>query len=364
MFAPLPTLRHSVSLSRRSIRRVALAIAGVAAGTLGLMALGPAPQPHAPAFTFTKVADDVYFAVGTGSLTVFCNAAVIINDNDVLIVDSHVSPDGARALLDELKAITTKPVRYVVNTHYHFDHSFGNQTYGPGVEIIGHQFTREMLAQGASLRGRGYDRYIGSIPASIARLKAQFDTTRDTTARSRLAQNIAAQETLKRQTDTVRATPTTLSFDHEMRLYRGGREIRLYFLGRGHTGGDILVHLPRERVLVSGDVFTPGIPFAGDGFFAEWPETLERIKALDFDVVLPGHGALVRDRERITYLQAYLRDFWSKVSEQYRMGVSADDAARRIDLRSHAAHFPTLTAVGADIDAVRRAYELLATSRP
>lgn len=344
---------------RRRVDRRYLAITSILIGAAGLAALGPAPKRPAPAFTFTKIADDVYFAVGTGALTVFCNAAIVINQNDVLVVDSHVSPEAAQALLDELKAITTKPVRYVVNTHYHFDHSSGNQIYGPGVEIIGHQFTREMLTQGASLRGRGYDRFIGSLPATISRLKAQRDTTKNTEAAAALAQRIATQELLKRQTDTIRATPPTVAFDHALTLFRGGREIRLIFLGRGHTGGDILVHLPRERVLVSGDLLLPAIPFGGDGYFAEWPETLEKIKGLDFDVVLPGHGAPFRDKERITYLQSYLRDFWSKVSEQHRQGVSADDAARRIDLRNHASHFPSLTTVGADIDAVRRAYELL-----
>jgi cyclase len=343
----------------RRVDRRYLPIASILIGAAGLAALGPAPKQRAPAFTFTKIADDVYFAAGTGALTVFCNAAIIINQNDVLVVDSHVSPDAAQALLDELKAITTKPVRYVVNTHFHFDHSSGNQIYGPNIEIIGHQFTRERLTEGASLRGRGYDRFIASLPATIKRLEAQRDTTKNTEEAAALTRRIATQALLKRQTDTIRATPPTVAFDHAMTLFRGGREIRLYFLGRGHTGGDIVVHLPRERVLVTGDLLLPSVPFGGDGYFADWPETLEKIKALDFDVVLPGHGAPFRDKERITHLQTYLRDFWSKVSEQYRQGVSADDAARQIDLRNHASHFPSLTTVGADVDAVRRAYELL-----
>ena len=344
-------------------RRLVLPIACVLVGAVGLAALGPAKQRRAPAFTFTKIADDVYFAVGTGALTVFCNAAIIINPNDVLIVDSHVSPVAAQALLDELKEITTKPVRYVVNTHFHFDHSFGNQIYGPGVEIIGHQFTRDMLVQGASKRGLGYDRYIASVPGAISRLKAQFDTTRDTVAKAALGRRIATQEAFKGQTDSVRVTAPTVAFDHELRLFRGGREIRMYFLGRGHTGGDVVVHLPRERVLVSGDLLLSGVPFGGDGYFADWPETLEKIKSLDFDVVLPGHGTPFRDKQRITYLQEYLRDFWTKVSALHRQGVSAEDAARRIDLRNHVSHFPNLTTVGADIDAVRRAYELLGQAR-
>ena len=105
------------------------------------------------------------------------NAAVIINENDVLLVDTHVSPDAAQALLTEIKTITNKPVRYVVNTHFHFDHSNGNQIYGPNVELIGHDFTREKLADGSSLRGAGYDRFIGTVPGIIARLQQQRDTT-------------------------------------------------------------------------------------------------------------------------------------------------------------------------------------------
>ena len=345
----------------RGIRRVAAALACAIAGVAGLVALGPPAQQRPAAFTFNKIADDIYHAVGTGAVTVFCNAAVIINENDVLLVDSHVSPEAAQVLLDELKAITTKPVRYVVNTHFHFDHSHGNQIYGPNVEIIGHQFTREMLASGASMRGAGYDRYIATIPGTIARLKAQLDTTRDATGRASLERRLAQQEAFKRETDAVRPTPPTVAFDQTMTLFRGGREIRLHYFGRAHTGGDVFVHLPRERVLVSGDALLAGVPFSGDAFFADWPATLERVKALDFEVVLPGHGAAFRDKARIGLLQAYMRDFWAKVSELHRAGVSSDSAARRIDLRNHTAY--GINALGADVVAVRRAYELLGQGR-
>jgi cyclase len=345
-------------MPRRTNVRIALAFACMLAGIAGLTALAPSRQA-APAYTFTRIADNVYFAVGTGALTVFCNAAIIINENDVLIVDTHVSPDAGQALLTELRRITNKPVRYVVNTHFHFDHSSGNQIYGPNVEIIGHDFTREKLIDGSSLRGAGYERFITTLPVTIARLKEQRDTISDTSRKALLTQRIAAQEAFKRQTDTIRATPPTVSFDHTMTLYRGGREIRLLFVGRAHTGGDVFVLLPKERILVSGDALQTGLPFMGDGFFADWSETLEQLKALDFDVVLPGHGAPFRDRNRISYLQEYMRDFWTKVQEQQRLGASAEDASRRIDMRNHAAHFPGITAVGADIAGVRRAYELL-----
>ncbi len=108
---------------------------------------GPPPGAvwEGEAFTFQQVRDDIYHAVGTGNLTIGCNGSVIINENDVLLVDSHMTPAASWALLKELKSITHKPVRYVVNTHFHFDHAHGNQTFGEDVEIIGHEFTRKII---------------------------------------------------------------------------------------------------------------------------------------------------------------------------------------------------------------------------
>ena len=111
----------------------------------------PAGTVHnGDAFRFNKVAEGVYHAIGTGALQVVGNSAVIVNDDDVMIVDDHVSPAAAWVLLEEVKKLTPKPVRYVVNTHFHFDHAHGNQVFGPDVEIIGHEFTRQMLLGGKS----------------------------------------------------------------------------------------------------------------------------------------------------------------------------------------------------------------------
>src|SRR5688572_8825901 len=133
-----------------------------------VVACGSDGTPKKRGFTFTQVKPDIYHAVATDDLVAFCNAAIVINRDDVLIVDSHVTPHAARTLLHELKEITKKPVRYVVNTHFHFDHVGGNSVYPPSVEIIGHDLTYRKVADGSALKGRGYDRFIGGIPAGIA----------------------------------------------------------------------------------------------------------------------------------------------------------------------------------------------------
>src|SRR5499427_3998136 len=111
----------------------------------------PAGIAHSgKAFRFNKVADGVYHIVGTGAMTVVGNSSIIVNDDDVILVDDHVSPAAAWVLLEELKEITAKPVRYVINTHFHYDHAHGNQVFAKDVNIIGHEFTREMLLGGKS----------------------------------------------------------------------------------------------------------------------------------------------------------------------------------------------------------------------
>lgn len=339
----------------------------ILAGLTGLGALYAAesqqPPPEidyeGPAFTFTEIRDNVWVGIGTGNLTVMSNAGIVINDEDVLLIDSHVSPDAAAALLEELKQITDKPVRYVVNSHGHFDHAHGNQIYPSTIEVIGHEYAHQMLASGASNRGRTWERFIGTIPGTIERLRAQLDTTTVPAEREALERRLRIQESFKTATDAVVPTPPSLTLTDRMTLYRGGREIQIEFFGRGHTGGDVVVYLPEEKIAFTGDLLGQGISYLGDAFVPEYVETLDRLKELDFETIVPGHGRPFNERERIDYYQSYLADFWLQVSELYDAGVSAADAARRIDMRAHAEHYPTLRSVGVDNESVDRAYELL-----
>jgi cyclase len=326
----------------------------------------PAQLPKPPgadyegdAFAFHKVREDVYLAVGTGNLTVVSNAAIVINESDVLVVDSHTTPAGAWALLQELKRITSKPVRYVVNTHFHVDHVHGNQIYSKDVEIIAHEFTREMIAAGKSWSGRAYDQVVGSVPDQIARLEQQIRETADPAARAELARQLRIRQGFLAATKAVTPTPPSLTLTNRVTLFKGKREIRLLFLGRGHTGGDVVVYLPKEKVLMSGDLLLRTVPYMGDCHPEEWIETLERLKALEFDVILGGHGEPFREREKIDHLQAYLRDLWRQTLQLHKSGVGAEEAARRIDMRAHAEHYASIRDVGINPTPVLRIYDLL-----
>lgn len=314
---------------------------------------------------FTPIADGIWQVTGTGRVNVISNSMLIEGLNDLLLVDSHVTPNAGLALLESVKAISHKPVRYLVNTHYHFDHAHGNQVFPDDVEIIGHQYTRDKLSGelGNVLEESTFISFTEGVPGQIAALQAQLDNTSDEDERAALQAQIAVQQAHLSSLAETEPTPPNITIDNAMRIYQdiagGGREIQLLYLGRGHTGGDVVLFLPEEKIVFSGDLMVPSIPYMGDAHVDEWPDTLEKLKALDFDTLLPGHGPVVQGKERINHLQAYLRDLWSRSEALKDSGRTAEQAAAEIDLRDHSEHYPQLENVGADVRAIRRIYQLL-----
>jgi len=320
----------------------------------------PAGTAHTgAAFRFNKVADGVYHAVGTGALTVVGNSSIIVNDDDVMIVDDHVSPAAAWVLLEEIKTLTNKPVKTVVNTHFHYDHAHGNQIFDNTVQIIGHEFTREMLTGGKSSEMPLYKNYLSGLPGSIANLRQRLTAETDAAAKARLQTQLQTAENNAASQAELKPTPPNVTLRTNLTLYRGSREIQIRHLGRAHTAGDVVVYLPKEKMVMTGDMLTSTLSNMSDAYVNEWATTLDELKKLDFTTVLPGHGEAFTDKAKIDYFQAYLRDVWTEVSRLKQQGVSAEDASRRADLTKHRDHFPTITAPGVPLIGVTRIYELL-----
>ena len=320
------------------------------AGPLLLWSCGGGPSPYASdtgaegaatgalksdTHVFEEIASGVYFATGTGKVNVGSNAMVVVNEDDVLLVDSHITADAARELIASVAAITDKPIRYLVNSHFHFDHAHGNQEFPVGVEIIGHEYTRERLL-GDVLNEPTYS-VIGSPEyheSVVASLEEKLEGA-DAETRASLEAQIT---TLKRHITGLREvepTPPNTTLVRKMTLHRGAREIEIHHLGRGHTGGDLVVLLPKEKVVFTGDLFYAGAPYLGDAYTKEFPETLEKLKQLDFEVAVPGHGPLVRDRAQIDFNQEYLRKYWSQVKASHDQGLSLEEAIAKLDMSDY-----------------------------
>ncbi len=311
------------------------------------------PTVQGATYKFERIDDGVYYATGGfGS-----NNTVIINDRDVMLVDTGTTPENTRRFVADVRKITSKPIRYVVNTHFHYDHVDGNQIFGPGVQIIAHDYVQKAISTFDVMHREPFLTSQGNaVPARIATLRRQSREERDPLKKAALARQLATDLDIQRQLRAIRPVAPNVTYSDKMVIHSGSREIQILFLGRGHTGGDTVVFLPKERLVVSGDLMESRLAYMGDAFFDEWITTLDALKRLDWDTDLPGHGVPFGDRGLITAYQAYLRDFIAQAASLRGQGFSPDEAARRIDLTAHAKAFPQITGIGTDLRGVRRAY--------
>jgi cyclase len=309
------------------------------------------------AHRFERVAEGIYYATASGTMTVGANSPIILTDTEAIVIDSEITPAAARALIADLKAVTDKPVRYVIDSHYHYDHAFGNQVFGPEVQVIGHENTRKRLL-GNTMQEYTYLSSVEPVPARVAALRERAAKETDPQQKAALERQISNALAYLEQVKEIKVTPPGVTLDRKMTLFRGGREIQLLYFGRGHTDTDLVVFLPKERIVCTGDLMESVISYMGDAYAGEWPATLDRLMTLDFDTVMPGHGVVFKGKGHIEAFQRYLRDVLEQATELKKAGVAADAAAPRIDMRAFAADFPQIRAVGIDPAAVRRIYAL------
>jgi cyclase len=317
---------------------------------LGLMAqpLGTAPASAAPdppplmaAYEVVQLAPGLHGFVWTNPLDnpIQGNALFIINHADVVVVDTGLLPSTARVMASELRKLTTKPVRYVINTHWHDDHHNGNQVYRelwPGIEFIAHRDTREdMFDKTYDTRAKD----LLQIEAAIARYERWAATGKDDEGkelaadRRRRAGEIAALDrALVPEFRAIVNTPPTLTFVDRLVLQRGERTIEIRWLGRGNTRGDTVVILPKERIAASGDLVVYPVPFGILSYYDEWRETLSKLDALPVDALFPGHGPLMRDRAYLRQVQALVTALVDRVKASIASGATLEATKAQVTL--------------------------------
>ena len=309
------------------------------------------------AHRFEKVTDGVFYATASGTMTVGANSPIIVTNDEALVIDSEITPAAARALVTDLKAVTSKPVRYVVDSHYHYDHAFGNQIFTPDVQVIGHDNTRRRMLTNV-MEQYTYLSSVQPVPARVASLKQRIAQEADPQQKAALERQVANSLAYLEQVKEIKVTPPNLTFEATMTLHRGEREMRILYLGRGHTDTDVVVFLPKERIVCTGDLMESVVSYMGDSYPEEWIATLERLKALDFDTVMPGHGVVFKGKAKIEAFQKYLRDVITQVTALRKQGLSAEDAAQKVDVTAYRNEFASIRGVGIDPAAVRRIYQL------
>jgi cyclase len=315
-----------------------------------------APAVPGLSFRFEKVAEGVYCAIGSGVPYFVANSVVIVSADGVLVVDSGPGPNEAFALRNAIRTLTDKPVRYVIDTHFHFDHALGEQAF-PEAVIIAHEATRKNLGPDV-LGGSTLAANMAGMADRIKKMTQQAEQETDA-KRSELLTERAALEAYYQELSALKLEGPQLTFRDGLTLWLGTREVRVLHLGRGHSAGDIVVYLPQERIVCTGDLFNGYMGYMGDAYVDEWAETLGRLAALDFDTVIAGHGEPFKGKDAIAPVQACLRDIWRQAVELKQAGVSPDDAAQKIDLRAYASRFPRFAQVGFEPLALRRIYAVI-----
>jgi len=319
-------------------------------------ALSSGPVITGKVYAFEKIADGVYYTTSSSLMATGGNHAIIVGDHDVFLVYAVATPAAGRALLEDLKLITDKPVRWVVNTHFHWDHTNANSIFGPEVQIIGHEYVRHAIADLDIIHREPFKTALANMPIQVDALKKQIGEEKDPARKATLEKQLAAKQADWEEFKMLKPTPPTMTYNSKMTLYQGQREIQLLFLGRRHTQGDTFVYLPKERIVCSGDMMETQPAYMGDGMFDEWIKTLDALKELDFVTDLPGHCVPFHDKPLITAYQSYLKDFMAQVTELRKQGLSADEAAQKVDMTSHKGDFPQIQGVGAEVRGVRRMY--------
>ena len=263
-------------------------------------------------FEVEHVSGDVYVIYGLGG-----NVGVLSTGRGTVVVDTMTFNLQGKRIREQAQQIGGAPVTTIINTHYHIDHTHGNPAFPMGTRVVS---TDRTLAY---LRTRDADYWEG---------------------------------------DASRTLPNeTFEDEHVMRI--GGKTIRLYHLGRGHTDGDLVVLFTDDRVLHTGDLFFngryPNIDLEAGGSVQEWSSTIDRILELDFDKVIPGHGP-VTDRQGLISFQRFMRELADVAARAAAKGLSLDETLATANLKEdegyEAMSIPFVMNLDRDF-VIRRAWE-------
>jgi cyclase len=285
-----------------------------------------------------KVADGVFLFTTTAYADVgFCgNVTAVIGDNSVLLFDSGALPETAQTILGELRKLTPKPVRYLVNSHWHWDHWGGNQAIAeafPGVQIITHEKTREMML---NVEPRWNDGGLKQdLPQFIAGFQGRIDAIKAEHASEerirRAEERLAVARNFLQQKQTLKKTYPNVTFSDSMTVQLGGRQVQILH-ARAITPGDTYVYLPKEKILIAGDILLNPYPYAIGGTYPqEWQASLEKFLALQPAWIIPGHGDAVAESMLAQSNLAMFQEAKAQVNASKAQGKSVDDVLKTVN---------------------------------
>jgi cyclase len=285
------------------------------------VARAQAPAASGQLFDIQKIADGVYFALAHPQALTNCNAAIFVNSQDVLVVDAHSKPSAAASLIAQIKKeVTTKPVRYLVNTHFHWDHTQGDAAYratGSKVEIIASETTKQLVAENA--RNRLRDSLAG-VPQIIDALQARLSKASSTADKDFYKEQIRLAKAYQVEMQSFTPELPDITFAKSHVIKDRAHDLHIEFHGRAHTAGDVVVFCPQQRAVASGDAIIGFLPNIADGYPREWPGTINSIGQLKAEHILPGHGTAQPNYARANQMRNYIEELTGLVESGKKAG--------------------------------------------
>ena len=285
-------------------------------------------------FDIQKVSDGVYLALARLRRIINSSPVIFVNSRDVLVVDSQAQPSVTAALINQIrKEVTNKPVRYVVNTHFHDDHIQGNSAFkstGAKVDFIASIPTAGLMASESRAR----------LKATLAEIPAHADLARGLSSKATSAAEKAFWDEQVRQYLAFQAEMTnfelelpTITFAKSHVIKDRAHDLHIEFHGRAHTAGDVVVFCPQKRVVAAGDLINGALPYMPDAYPKAWPKTIDSVGQLRFDQVLTAHGP-VMDRGRMTNFRNFIDEMNARVEEGKKAGKTLDELKKSITIES------------------------------
>jgi len=255
--------------------------------------------------SFDKLSDHAYAYTAEGDP----NTGVIIGDDCVMVIDTQATPTMAQDVIDRIRQVTDKPIKYVLLSHYHAVRVLGASAYAPE-QIIASQDTYDLIVE-----------------------RGEFDKASEIGRFPRLFRNV--------ESVPAGLTWPTITFTGKMTLWMGSLRVELLQLGRGHTKGDTVAWLPDEKILFSGDLVEfDATPYAGDAYLRDWPQTLDNIAALKPNKLVPGRGAALQTPEAVQAGLTGTRSFIADLYREVKAGAERGEDLRKVYERTVAALQP------------------------
>jgi glyoxylase-like metal-dependent hydrolase (beta-lactamase superfamily II) len=322
-----------------------------------------------------KVAEGIYAFIDTpGHAVVSGTTVAIVGEEAVAVIDTGHHPRLTRRIIEEIRALTPKPVAYVVNTHWHNDHVSGNGLYVdafPGAKVVAHAFTSTLLERDVrAFQGPNCAPFLKAQSKGLRELVASGkggDGTPLTDARRKRMQGFLDDaDAAIEECAEFRFRGADLTFNDRITLRLGSREVELLHLGRANTAGDIVAWIPDAKVLAVGDLVVHPFPFATQSYIGEWAAVLRKVEAMPFEALIPGHGPVMRDRRYLAQVAETLESIMAQARAAYRPGMAEAQLRKHVDLARFRREIAGDDAfIGANFDymmgqlAVRRAWEEL-----